>query len=215
MQRLGLGAVLCALVLGAGVADGAPSAPGFHGRVEPIPASLRARMTSWHRGCPTPVGDLRLVTVTHWGFDGRVRTGRLILAASEAPAVLRALRAAFEARFPMRRMRPVEAYSADDDRSMAADNTSAFNCRRVEHGTSWSAHAYGLAIDINPLENPYLHRGLVSPPRGKAFLDRSRWQTGMIHAGDPVVRAFAAIGWTWGGSWRSPKDYQHFSATGN
>jgi D-alanyl-D-alanine carboxypeptidase-like protein len=215
VRRLGVGAVLGALVAGASVAGGSPSAPGFRGSVEPIPASLRAHMTSWHSGCPTPVGDLRLVTLTHWGFDRRVHTGRLILAASEAPAVLRAMRVVFAAHFPIRRMQSVEAYGADDDRSMAADNTSAFNCRRVEHSTSWSAHAYGVAIDVNPLENPYVHRGLVSPPRGKAFLDRSRWQIGMIHAGDPVVRAFAAIGWSWGGSWRSPKDYQHFSATGN
>jgi hypothetical protein len=97
---------------------------------------------------------------------------------------------------------------------MAADNTSAFNCRRVEGSTSWSAHAYGLAIDINPLENPYIRQGHVLPPAGRAFLNRSRRAVGMIHAGDAVVRAFAAVGWPWGGRWHEPVDYQHFSATG-
>jgi poly-gamma-glutamate synthesis protein (capsule biosynthesis protein) len=111
-------------------------------------------------------------------------------------------------------MRPVDAYGSDDERSMAADNTSAFNCRRVAGSSSWSEHARGLAIDINPLENPEIRGGRVLPPAGAAFTDRSRWRRGMIHSEDAVVRAFAAIGWRWGGYWRSPKDYQHFSATG-
>jgi hypothetical protein len=192
------------------VALAAPAS--FQSRVEPIPASYR--LTSWHPGCPVARRDLRLVTVSHWGFDHRVHTGRLVVAASAAPAMVRALRSLYDARFPIRRMELVERYGSDDDRSMAADNTSAFNCRLVEGSTSWSAHAYGLAIDINPLENPYLHAGQVSPPAGRAYLDRRRWRTGMIHAGDRVVRAFAAVGWSWGGAWHSPIDYQHFSATG-
>ena len=108
----------------------------------------------------------------------------------------------------------VDRYGADDDRSMAADNTSAFNCRRVEQSTSWSQHAYGRAIDINPRENPYVLGGRVLPPAGRAFTDRSRRRKGMIPAGGVVVRAFASVGWAWGGSWTSPLDYQHFSANG-
>lgn len=110
-------------------------------------------------------------------------------------------------------MKPVEAYGADDDRSMAADNTSVFNCRGIPGSSKWSEHAYGRAIDINPLENPEVRDGEVSPPAGAAFLNRSRWRHGMIHDSDAVVRAFARIGWGWGGHWRSLKDYQHFSAT--
>ena len=143
-----------------------------------------------------------------------MHTGQLVVAERAAPAIVGALRGLFAARFPIRRMELVERYGADDRRSMAADNTSAFNCRRVEGSTSWSAHAYGLAIDINPLENPYIRHGQVLPPAGRAFLDRSRWRPGMIHAGDAVVRAFAAVGWPWGGAWHEPRDYQHFSATG-
>jgi len=186
--------------------------PSFQARVAPIPASYR--LTSWRPGCPVPRGDLRLVTVTHWGFDGRVHQGRLIVAASGAPAVVQALRALFAARFPIRRMELVERFGASDRRSMAADNTSAFNCRPVEGGTSWSEHAYGLAIDVNPLENPYVRGRQVLPPAGRAYLDRSLWRLGMIHRGDRAVRAFAAAGWSWGGAWRSLKDYQHFSANG-
>jgi hypothetical protein len=213
VRRLALVAV-AAVALGS-MSVGGTADSGFRGRAEPIPASLRARMTSWHRGCPAAVETLRLLTLDHWGFDGRVHTGRLVVAATQTGAVLRAMRGLYDARFPIRRMQLVERYGADDDRSMAADNTSGFNCRRVYPGGPWSAHAFGLAIDINPVENPYITSGGVSPPAGVALVDRSQYRKGMIHAGDAAVRAFAAVGWKWGGAWRYPKDYQHFSATGN
>jgi hypothetical protein len=206
-------ALAAAVALGSANADS-----GFRGRAEPIPAALRAQMTSWHRGCPTGVASLRLLTLSYWGFDGRVHTGRLIVARTQTRAVLQAMRALYDARFPIRRMQLIESYGTDDDRSMAADNTVGFNCRRVyppAPGRPWSAHAFGLAIDINPLENPYITSSRVSPPAGAAFVDRSQYRKGMIHAGDRVVRAFAAVGWKWGGYWHSLKDYQHFSATGN
>jgi hypothetical protein len=208
-------AVACLLMGLAPPAETSQAAqPVFRGTVSPITASLRGGMTSWRRGCPVAIRDLRLLTLTHWGFDGRVHTGKLVVHEREAASVLRAMRGLFAARFPIRRMRLVEAYGSDDDRSMAADNTSGFNCRRVPGSTSWSAHAYGLAVDVNPLENPEIVGGKVLPPAGAAFRDRSLRRRGMIHAGDAVVRAFAAIGWRWGGYWRSLKDYQHFSATG-
>lgn len=107
-----------------------------------------------------------------------------------------------------------EAYGSDDDRLGFADDTSAFNCRFVTGTTTWSEHAYGRAIDLDPRENPQISGGKISPPAGRRFLDRTRWQPGMVHAGDKVVRAFAAIGWRWAGYWSSPRDYMHFSATG-
>jgi len=171
-------------------------------------------MTSWHKGCPVAIDDLRLLSAGYWGFDGRVHDGNLIVARTQAQPVLRVLRALFAARFPIRRMRLVEAYGSNDNRSMAADNTSGFNCRRVEGSRAWSEHAYGRAIDVNPLENPEINGRQILPPAGARYVDRSRSATGMIHAGDAVVRAFASIGWRWGGYWHSPKDYQHFSATG-
>jgi hypothetical protein len=119
-------------------------------------------------------------------------------------------------RYPIRRMRLIDKYGASDRKSMAADNTSAFNCRFVAGRPGvWSQHAYGRAIDVNPIENPYVtSSGHVSPPAGRPFADRSRKVPGMIHAGDATVRAFAAAGWEWGGNWSWPKDYQHFSSNG-
>jgi hypothetical protein len=99
---------------------------------------------------------------------------------------------------------------------MRADNTSAFNCRPVAGTNSWSQHAYGRAIDINPVENPYVASdGSVSPRKGEPFADRSRHARGMIHGGGATVGAFSDVGWGWGGNWSSPKDYQHFSASGH
>ena len=182
----------------------------FHATVAPAPRDL----ASWHAGCPVPVSDLRLVRLTYWGFDDRPHTGSLVVNRDAVRPVVRALRSLYEARFPIRRMVLVERYGTSDDRSMAADNTSAFNCRRVEGSTSWSQHAYGRAIDVNPLENPYISSRGVLPPAGRAFLERSLQRRGMIHAGDAVVRAFASVGWGWGGVWQGAVDYQHFSANG-
>jgi hypothetical protein len=180
-----------------------------------IEAAPRERMTlSWRPGCPVALDDLRLLTLTHWGFDRKVHRGELVVHEDQARAVKRVFRALFETRFPIQRMELVDVYGADDDRSMAANNTSAFNCRTVEGSSSWSEHAYGRAIDINPIQNPAVQNDRVTPPAGSRYLDRSRRVKGLIRANDAVVRAFAAIGWGWGGYWTSLKDYQHFSATG-
>jgi hypothetical protein len=128
--------------------------------------------------------------------------------------MVRVFRALYEARFPVQRLRTVEQYGSDDDASMAANNTSAFNCRPVAGGTGWSEHAYGAALDVNPVQNPYVRGSTVEPEAGRAYLDRSHVRPGMVVAGDLVVRAFAAVGWEWGGDFRTLKDYQHFSASG-
>jgi D-alanyl-D-alanine carboxypeptidase len=193
-----------------------PSAPRFRGGAALIGPRTRARMRwSWRPGCPAGLGDLRRLLVDHWGFDGRVHRGELVVHRRHAQRILRVLAELFRGRFPIQRMRLVDAYRADDDRSMAANNTSAFNCRRVSGTSRWSEHAYGRAIDLNPVQNPYVTRGgRVSPPAGRSYVNRARRAAGMVHAGDPVVRAFAAVGWGWGGTWRSARDYQHFSSTG-
>jgi hypothetical protein len=192
------------------------SGPVFHGSFSRIDAITRAEMigSSWHQGCPVAIADLRLLRMDYLGFDDLVHRGRLIVHEAEARPIRRVFRTLFYARYPIRRMRLVDAYGGSDDRSMAADNTSAFNCRPVEGTSRWSEHAYGRAIDINPVENPFVSGTHVSPPRGRAYADRARRAPGMIHAGDAVVRAFAAVGWCWGGNWNSPTDYQHFSASG-
>lgn len=165
---------------------------------------------SWRQGCPVGPDDLRLVTVRHVGFDGEAHTGEIIVHEDLARAVRDVFRDLYEARFPIRRMRTIEVYDGDDDASMADDNTSGFNCRPVAGGTGWSRHAFGRAIDVNPLENPYARDGTVLPPAGREFLDRSRDHQGMVHAGDEVVEAFARRGFAWGGDFVTLVDYQHF-----
>ena len=125
-------------------------------------------------------------------------------------------RSLYRARFPIRRMRPIDAYRGSDDRSAAADNTSSFNCRKaVAPGTaSWSMHAYGLAVDVNDVENPYLEGGRVLPPAGAPYVSRARYRRGMAVTGGILVRAFASVGWLWGGRWAGSPDWQHFSKTG-
>jgi hypothetical protein len=169
---------------------------------------------SWRPGCPVPLRDLRVLTLRHWGFDGSVRTGRLVVHGDVAREVIAVFRKLYEARFPVRRMRLVDAYGADDFRSIEADNTSAFNCRTVEGTSRWSEHAYGRAIDVNPIENPYVSGGRTSHRASVPYLDRSRRRPGMAVEGGALVRAFDAAGWGWGGRWSSPQDYQHFSASG-
>jgi D-alanyl-D-alanine carboxypeptidase len=130
--------------------------------------------------------------------------------------VVGVFRRLYAGRFPVRRMRPIDAYRGVDERSLAADNTAAFNCRyAVAPGPKrWSVHAYGLAVDIDPVENPYVLNGRVHPRAGRAYLNRSRIRPGMAYRGGLLVNAFAAAGWQWGGRWTASPDYQHFSATG-
>jgi hypothetical protein len=210
----------CIAVLAATVsASGSPSngaAQGFRGSIERIDAAQARRMTglSWHRGCPVALRDLRLLTLTRWGFDGKQHIGRLVVHRDVAGELVRAFRALYADRFPIRRMLLVDAYGASDFRSIEADNTSALNCRFVDGTTRWSEHASGLAIDINPIENPYVSGGRTSHAASRTYLDRARHRPGMAFEGGTLVRAFDAIGWGWGGRWTSAQDYQHFSATG-
>jgi hypothetical protein len=190
--------------------------PRFRGSVSASDRSTRSRMRwSWRPGCPVGFADLRLLRLDHWGFDRRVHRGELVVHRDQARRVLGVMERLFRLGYPIRRMRLVDIYRADDDRSMAANNTSAFNCRRVSGSSRWSEHAFGRAIDVNPLRNPYVTSGgRVSPPAGRPYANRARRAAGMIHGGDAVVRAFAAAGWRWGGYWSGSKDYQHFSSTG-
>jgi hypothetical protein len=209
--------LLLALAALAAAAPGTGADMQFAGSVAPIGPALREAMTgvSWRPGCPVGLRDLRVVTARHWGFDGRVRTGRLVVHRDVAPAVLRVLRRLYVARFPIRRMVPVDAYGASDFRSIEADNTSAFNCRTVEGTSRWSEHAYGRAVDVNPLENPYVSAaGTTSHRRSRPYVRRTPVRPGMAVEGGVLVRAFDAIGWGWGGRWSSVKDYQHFSSSG-
>jgi hypothetical protein len=191
--------------------------PAYAAAVVPLSPDTRARMTgvSWREGCPVGLDDLRLVTLRHWGFDGTVRTGALVVRADLAEGVVDAFGRMFDARFPIERMQLVDDFGGDDAASMAANNTSAFNCRPIDgSGGRWSQHALGAAIDINPVQNPWVRGERVDPAAGAAYLDRADVRPGMLVEGGPVVAAFDALGWGWGGRFRNAKDYQHLSASG-
>lgn len=216
---LGLGAARGGADPSAAVARaGHGRAHEFQASVERLSPRLRHRMTgvSWHPGCPVALRQLRLLRVVHRDFHGRSRRGRLVVHEDYARGMVAVLRRAYEARFPIRRMELVDRYGADDHRSMAHDNTSAFNCRFVNGTSRWSMHAYGRAIDVNPRENPYVSGSFVSPPEGRPFADRTPRRSGMLYRDGVVARAMRRmIGWEWAGSWSGARDYQHFSSNGS
>lgn len=210
----------CVIVLAAGLPlgllpaqAGASTPPQLSATVGDVP---RSKLGAGHGpDCPVPPSRLRLIGMNHWGFDGRVHRGELIVHQDAVRPLLRVFGKAFDERFPIRRMRVMAEYGGDDAKAMAADNTSGYNCRRVTGDAGHlSRHSYGDAVDINPAENPYVDRsGQVHPPAAEQHLDRDRPVGGMIVPGDAVTEAMDDIGWRWGGRW-SPPDYQHFSADG-
>ncbi|WP_141973775.1 M15 family metallopeptidase [Actinomadura hallensis] len=171
---------------------------------------------SWRRGCPVPPSGLRMIEMTYWGMDDRPHTGgRLVVNAKAAEDLVGVFRKLFDIRYPIERMEPVDKYRGSDFDSIEANNTSAFNCRRATGSSAFSQHAYGLAIDINPCQNPYVYPdGRIAHKDCTKYRNRDRNDPGMIHAGDEVVDAFESIGWGWGGEWTGAKDYQHFSSNG-
>lgn len=196
----------------------------FAGRISGLPASLAAEMrgTTWKPGCPVPMSDLRLLRFNYWGFDGEVKRGPMVVNASVAGDVLWVFEQLFEARFPLKRVglaREFEESRLEDDPHTRRSVTASFNCRVVVTpagaGDEFSQHAFGLAIDLNPLQNPYVREdGWVRNRFARPYVDRSGGGLGMIRDGDVVVRSFAAIGWAWGGRWSGGKDYMHFSLVG-
>ncbi len=217
-------------------AASAKAVPGFSHRAaprsRPVPARLvvpafsaavsgpltpRGVPFSWRPGCPVPPGQLRAIRLSYVGFDGRAHTGQIIVNAGVVRQVIEVFSVLYRARFPISKMEPVDVFRGSDPRSMAADNTSGFNCRyAVGPGPpQWSMHAYGLAIDVNAIQNPYLEPGLgVQPPAGAAYADRSDIRPGMAYPGGVLVSAFSSAGWGWGGNWAGSPDYQHFSVNG-
>lgn len=165
---------------------------------------------SWQPGCPVHPDQLRAVEVDHVDFAGAHKRGTLIVNADSTAEVAEMFGKLYRARYPVEAIRPVDVYDGNDDLSMAANNTSAFNCRAVTGGTSWSRHSYGTAIDINPVQNPYVSGQQVLPPSGADHTDRTSYHPAMIRPGDVVTRAFADSGWRWGGDFRTLQDYHHF-----
>ncbi len=195
---------------------------GYESSVKPLPAPLERSLDGrfWQPGCPVALTDLRLLTVTHWGFDGREHTGQLVVNRDSARELATVFKKLHALRFPIRHLRLDDMYGPKRARPADGDISGSFHCRRAVpspcgSGTgNWSNHAYGHAIDLNPNENPYVGCGAVYDPRSRPYVDRSRLRKGMVTPA--VVRAFASIGWGWGGAWTGDtKDYMHFSTTGS
>lgn len=154
--------------------------------------------------------------MSYWGFDHRRHTGTMVVNASVVTNVLKVFRSLYLHRFPIYEMVPEDAFRGNDNAAAAADDTSGFNCRyAVAPGPAqWSVHAYGEAIDVNDVQNPYVDGTLIVPPAGRAYLDRADIRPGMAIPGGTLVNAFSSVGWHWGGRWENTPDYQHFSSTG-
>jgi hypothetical protein len=188
-------------------------AAAFSGTVEAIPPELRQRMegVSWRPDPRCPAFEaLCLLTLSHVDFAGATRSGQLVVAAELAGEILTVFRGLHDLGFPIERMEPVDVFGADDDASMAANNSSAFNFRNVAGTDTLSRHAFGMAIDLNPLQNPMIIGPDVFPPAGAAYVERAPVRPGMIVRPGPVIDLFAAQGWAWGGDWPQVKDYHHF-----
>ena len=161
--------------------------------------------------------QLRALQLSYWGFDGQAHTGSMVVNTSVVSSIIDVFATLYNARFPISEMVPVSAYGGDDNAAAAADDTSGFNCRlAVASGPpQWSMHAYGEAVDVNDVQNPYVDGSTVIPPAGAAYLDRGDVRPGMALTGGTLVQAFAAAGWYWGGDWMGTRDYQHFSINGH
>jgi hypothetical protein len=188
--------------------------PSFTDTVDAV-AAAQVPYT-WRAGCPVGPAQLRMLHMTYWGFDGQAHTGTMVVNASVVDDVAAVFRTLYDEHFPIQEMVPEDAYHGNDNLAAAADDTSGFNCRlAVATGPpQWSVHAYGEAIDVNDVQNPYVFGSTIIPPTGASFLNRGDVRPGMAVLGGELVEAFASVGWQWGGRWTASPDYQHFSLTG-
>jgi hypothetical protein len=196
--------------------------PPFHSAIQPLTPAQRAQLGGqfWHVGCPVPLSGLRLLTVSYWDFEGNVNKGELVVNRRAAAPLAKVFRQLYRLRFPIRHMGFVDAYGPSRSQPADRDISGSFECRRAVpspcgSGTgNWSQHAFGLAVDLNPIENPYTGCGRTRERSSLPYLNRGKIRRGMVTP--PVVRAFRSIGWGWGGSWAgSTKDYMHFSSSGH
>jgi hypothetical protein len=186
------------------------------------PLTARQVPHSWRRGCPVPPSQLRKIHINRINYKKLVARGSVVVRASEVGDIVKVLEAAIAERFPIRTLKPADAFYAgggrtpmeSDKAAMRAGNTSAFNCRPVV-GNPYrvSQHSYGNAIDINTIENPYVTGSRVYPPGSRSYLDRSPYRRGMILHGGVIADRMRRLGWLWGARWGHP-DYQHFSSNG-
>ena len=201
-------------------------AGGYYAKISPITTEIKKRMikgNSWKKGCPVPLEDLRYIRILHWNFKGTSNMGELIVHADVARGVTEIFKELYAIGYPVRQMKLVSEFKGNDWQSIEADNTSALNCRPVTgNKKKWSNHAYGKAIDINPIENPYISRtGYISHKASAPYRKRVHKPSrgladkAMVLKEDKATQIFEKYGWAWGGDWSPVKDYQHFEYINN
>ena len=196
--------------------NGAWYGPEHQSRIAELSSARTQEMTNvtWRTGCPVPMTDLQAVHFTHWQLNGSIRWGEVIVARKVAAGVQEIFAKLYAIGYPITSAKPMLHFDGKDDKSMAANNTSGFNCRLVKGSKRYSEHSTGEAIDLNPLWNPWVRGTRVDPPTAKEFANRELDHPGLIKPNDPIVSLFLEHGWKWGGYWRNTKDYQHFSTSG-
>jgi hypothetical protein len=191
----------------------------FNFNVSPIDESVKSRMLkggSWRKECPVALKDLRYLHLNHWNFEGETVSGELIVHKDIAWDTVYVFEELYLANYAINQMHLVSDYNANDWASIEADNTSAFNCRLTTGKKTWSKHSYGRAIDINPIENPYIsRRGHISHKASEAYRNRVHHDLNnladraLLLSSDSATKIFKNHGFKWGGDWKT-KDYQHF-----
>ena len=193
---------------------------GYNHSISKITPEIQKRMlkgNSWRKGCPVPLKDLRYLKLIHIDFNGKDKSGELIVHKEVADEVTKIFEALYEIGYPVRKMKLVSDFKGNDWQSIEAGNTSAFNCRSATGSNKWSKHSYGKAIDINPIENPYIARsGRISHKASLKYRKRVHKNStyadkAVLLKNDKATKIFKKYGWIWGGDWSGVKDYQHFS----
>lgn len=192
----------------------------YRSSISTIMPEIKKRMikgNSWREGCPVGLKDLRYLRIKHIDFNGDEQMGEMIVHKEVSVEVTEIFEALYKIGYPIKKMRLVSEYKGNDWQSIESDNTSAFNCRAATGSKKWSKHSYGKAIDINPIENPYISRkGYISHKASKTYRNRVHQKStysdkAVLLKGDKAVQIFKKYGWEWGGDWSGVKDYQHFS----
>lgn len=211
-KRLFMSVMMCAAI-----SSGMASEPVFKSMV--VPDSVRERMDgkSYSDGCPVKMDDLRYLKISHYDFAGEIRVGEMVCHKDIADKLVNVFRVLFMQKYPIEKIRLIDEYGGDDEASMRDNNTSCFNFRTVAGSKKLSRHAYGKAVDINPLYNPYVRvladgKSFIQPSTAEKFVKRDKRKNPyMINRTDAAYIAFRDAGFKWGGNWRRYKDYQHFS----
>ena len=190
-------------------------------RSKPLSSLLKKSMVSqniWSQNCPIPLERLVLLKLKHFNFSGNKKNGEMVVLDVAAKGTLAIFYALYNAKFPIHKIRLINEYLGNDNKAMRDNNSSAFNCRKIAGSSDFSIHAYGLAIDINPMQNPIICGDKILPSQGANYIDRSDIRPGMVenkyNGKETVIELFARNGFTiWGGNWQSPVDLHHFQPT--